>query len=56
MDPQDERRKRAYRNVTDEQLVTIITTLRAGSPGAEDFELELERRCDAHLETFGLLG
>ena len=61
MDPQDERRKQACRKVTDTELVTIISSLRAGSPvnpsaklGADDFELELQRRCDTHLEMFGL--
>jgi len=59
MDPK--RGKAIYRRVTDNQLVRIIAGLRAGSDaypiaalGADDLEQELERRCDAHLEMFGL--
>jgi hypothetical protein len=61
MDPKS--RKDASRRLTDDQLVRIIAGLRAGSDkypvaalGADDMEQELERRCDAHLEMFGLLG
>lgn len=61
MNHQDERRRRTCRKVTDGELVTIITALRAGvtvnpstALAADDFEQELQRRCDTHLEMFRL--
>jgi hypothetical protein len=58
---QNERRKRTCRKITDGELVTIITALRAGvtvnpstALAADDFKQELARRCDTHLEMFGL--
>jgi hypothetical protein len=54
-----QRMKDAYQHLTDEEIVALINGLRGGGyvPGVTlaDFEMELERRCDAHLETFGLL-
>ena len=54
-----QRMKDAYQHLTDEEIVALINGLRGGGyvPGVTlaDFEIELERRCDAHLETFGLL-
>ena len=54
--------KQTHRKYTDNELLLLAFHLRRGAQtgypavagAAEAMEKELERRCDAHLEMFGL--